>query len=162
MTSLAPFFARCDRQGRSIESADRFGPTVAQQIEQTNALLEDIAAKPTTAVVELGHRGVDAEVAPSRSCTAANLLRQVTDQVCACPSSDICPLIRLRRQAPNETVAFHTKRRRARCSHSLWPGPVGRTMNVIFGPSDFTKSCRNTLRSIEYWGGIAGVMTVNH
>ena len=40
------------------------GHTLAQQIEQTNTLLEDIGTKPTTAVVDLGFRGVDAELKP--------------------------------------------------------------------------------------------------
>ena len=38
------------------------GHTLAAQIEQTSTLLEDIGAKPTTAVVDLGYRGVDDQV----------------------------------------------------------------------------------------------------
>lgn len=40
------------------------GHTLAAQLEQTGILLQDIGVKPTTAVVDLGFRGVDAEIAP--------------------------------------------------------------------------------------------------
>ena len=40
------------------------GHTLAEQLEQTTTLLQDLGVKPTTAVVDLGYRGVDAEVAP--------------------------------------------------------------------------------------------------
>jgi IS5 family transposase len=40
------------------------GHTLAAQLEQTTTLLQDIGVKPTTAVVDLGYRGVDDEVAP--------------------------------------------------------------------------------------------------
>lgn len=40
------------------------GHTLAAQLEQTGILLQDIGVKPTTAVVDLGYRGVDHEVAP--------------------------------------------------------------------------------------------------
>lgn len=40
------------------------GHTLAAQLEQTGILLQDIGVKPTTAVVDLGFRGVDDEVAP--------------------------------------------------------------------------------------------------
>ena len=36
----------------------------AEQLEQTNTLRQDIGVKPTTAVVDLGFRGVDAACAP--------------------------------------------------------------------------------------------------
>lgn len=49
---------------RSFPGNPYDGHTLAQQIEQTNTLLEDIATKPSTAVVDLGYRGVDTEVAP--------------------------------------------------------------------------------------------------
>jgi IS5 family transposase len=38
------------------------GHTLAAQIEQTSTLLENIGAQPTTAVVDMGYRGVDADV----------------------------------------------------------------------------------------------------
>ncbi len=38
--------------------------TWAAQIEQTNTLLQDLGVKPTTAIVDLGYRGVDKELAP--------------------------------------------------------------------------------------------------
>ena len=38
------------------------GHTLAAQIEQTTTLLQDIGTKPTTAIVDLGYRGVDQEV----------------------------------------------------------------------------------------------------
>jgi len=40
------------------------GHTLAEQMEQTNTLLQDIGVRPTTAVVDLGFRGVDRELAP--------------------------------------------------------------------------------------------------
>ena len=40
------------------------GHTLAEWLEQTNTLLQDIGVKPTTAVVELGFRGVDEACAP--------------------------------------------------------------------------------------------------
>jgi transposase, IS5 family len=40
------------------------GHTLAEQLEQTNTLLQDIGVKPTTAVVDLGFRGVDEACAP--------------------------------------------------------------------------------------------------
>ena len=40
------------------------GHTLAEQLEQTNTLLQDIGVKPSTAVVDLGFRGVDEACAP--------------------------------------------------------------------------------------------------
>ena len=40
------------------------GHTLAEQLEPTRTLLQDIGVKPTTAVVDLGFRGVDEAVAP--------------------------------------------------------------------------------------------------
>ena len=40
------------------------GHTLAEQLEQTNTLLQDIGVLPTTAVVDLGFRGVDEACAP--------------------------------------------------------------------------------------------------
>jgi len=40
------------------------GHTLAEQLEQTTTLLQDIGVKPTTAIVDLGYRGVDADIAP--------------------------------------------------------------------------------------------------
>ena len=40
------------------------GNTLADQLEQTNSLLDNIGVKPTTAVVDLGFRGIDEDVAP--------------------------------------------------------------------------------------------------
>ena len=40
------------------------GHTLAEQLEQTNTLLQDIGVKPTMAVVDLGFRGVDEACAP--------------------------------------------------------------------------------------------------
>ena len=40
------------------------GHTLAEQLEQTNTLLQDLGVKPTTAVVDLGFRGVDEACAP--------------------------------------------------------------------------------------------------
>lgn len=40
------------------------GHTLARQIEQTNSLVKEFGVKPTTAIVDLGFREVDQEVAP--------------------------------------------------------------------------------------------------
>lgn len=40
------------------------GHTLVHQIEQTNSLLKNVGVVPTTAIVDLGFRGVDQEVAP--------------------------------------------------------------------------------------------------
>ncbi len=40
------------------------GHTLAAQLEQTGALLQDIGMAPKVAVVDLGYRGVDQEIAP--------------------------------------------------------------------------------------------------
>jgi len=40
------------------------GHTLEQQLEQTTALLQDIGMAPKVAVVDLGYRGVDQEIAP--------------------------------------------------------------------------------------------------
>ena len=40
------------------------GHTLAHQLDQTNELLKDVGVKPTTAIVDLGFRGIDQEVAP--------------------------------------------------------------------------------------------------
>lgn len=49
---------------RSVPGNPLHGHTLAQQIEQTNTQLEEIGTKPTTGVVDLGFRGVDAELKP--------------------------------------------------------------------------------------------------
>jgi IS5 family transposase len=49
---------------RSFPGNPYDGHTLAEQLEQTNTLLQDIGVKPTTAVVDLGFRGVDESCAP--------------------------------------------------------------------------------------------------
>ena len=49
---------------RSFPGNPYDGHTLAEQLEQTNTLLQDIGVKPTTAVVDLGFRGVDEACAP--------------------------------------------------------------------------------------------------
>jgi IS5 family transposase len=49
---------------RSFPGNPYDGHTLGEQLEQTNTLLQDIGVKPTTAVVDLGFRGVDADCAP--------------------------------------------------------------------------------------------------
>jgi transposase, IS5 family len=49
---------------RSFPGNPYDGHTLAQQLEQTNTLLQDIGVKPTTAIVDLGFRGVDEQIAP--------------------------------------------------------------------------------------------------
>lgn len=49
---------------RSFPGNPYDGHTLAEQIEQTTTLLQDIGMKPTTAVVDLGFRGVDQALAP--------------------------------------------------------------------------------------------------
>jgi IS5 family transposase len=40
------------------------GHTLSVQLEQTSTLLQDLGVTPKTAVVDLGYRGVDADIAP--------------------------------------------------------------------------------------------------
>lgn len=49
---------------RSFPGNPYDGHTLAAQIEQTNTLLQDIGVKPTAAIVDLGYRGVDKDLAP--------------------------------------------------------------------------------------------------
>jgi transposase, IS5 family len=49
---------------RSFPGNPYDGHTLAEQLEQTNTLLQEIGVKPTTAVVDLGFRGVDEACAP--------------------------------------------------------------------------------------------------
>jgi transposase, IS5 family len=49
---------------RSFPGNPYDGHTLAEQLEQTNNLLQDIGTKPTTAFVDLGFRGVDEACAP--------------------------------------------------------------------------------------------------
>lgn len=49
---------------RSFPGNPYDGHTLAAQLEQTTTLLQDIGVKPKTAVVDLGYRGVDHDVAP--------------------------------------------------------------------------------------------------
>jgi transposase, IS5 family len=49
---------------RSFAGNPYDGHTLAEQLEQTNNLLQDIGVAPTTAVVDLGFRGVDEACAP--------------------------------------------------------------------------------------------------
>lgn len=49
---------------RSFPGNPYDGHTLAAQIEQTNTLLQDIGVKPHTAIVDLGYRGVDKDLAP--------------------------------------------------------------------------------------------------
>ena len=49
---------------RSFPGNPYDGHTLAEQLEQTNTLLQDIGVQPTTAVVDLGFRGVDEACAP--------------------------------------------------------------------------------------------------
>ena len=49
---------------RSFPGNPYDGHLLAAQLEQTTTLLQDLGVKPTTAIVDLGFRGVDHEVAP--------------------------------------------------------------------------------------------------
>jgi IS5 family transposase len=49
---------------RSFPGNPYDGHTLAEQLEQTNTLLQDIGVRPTAAVVDLGFRGVDEACAP--------------------------------------------------------------------------------------------------
>ena len=49
---------------RSFPGNPYDGHTLAEQLEQTTTLLQDVGVKPTTAVVDLGFRGVDEVCAP--------------------------------------------------------------------------------------------------
>jgi IS5 family transposase len=61
---------------RSFPGNPYDGHTLAEQLEQTNNLLQDIGVKPTTAIVDLGYRGVDKPTWRRwRSSTAASSSR---------------------------------------------------------------------------------------
>ena len=47
---------------RSFTGTPYDGHTLAEQLEQTTILLQDIAVKPKVAIVDLGYRGVDAQL----------------------------------------------------------------------------------------------------
>lgn len=49
---------------RSFPDNPYDGHTLAGQLEQTATLLQDLDVKPDTAIVDLGYRGVDSQVAP--------------------------------------------------------------------------------------------------
>ena len=49
---------------KSFPGSPYDGHTLVHQIEQTKSLLKDVGVAPTTAIVDLGFRGVDKEVAP--------------------------------------------------------------------------------------------------
>ncbi len=49
---------------RSFPGNPYDGHTLAAQIEQTNNLLQDIGAKPTTVIADLAYRGVDKDLTP--------------------------------------------------------------------------------------------------
>ena len=51
---------------RSFPGNPYDGHTLAEQLEQTNTLLQDIGVQPTTVVVDLGFRGVDEACAPAQ------------------------------------------------------------------------------------------------
>lgn len=56
---------------RSFPGNPYDGHTLAAQLEQTAALLQDIGVMPTTVVVDLGYRGVDPRSRRCRSSIAA-------------------------------------------------------------------------------------------
>ncbi|MDR7297421.1 IS5 family transposase [Pelomonas aquatica] len=49
---------------RSFPNNPFDGHTLSAQLEQTSTLLQDIGVKPKVAVVDLGYRGADADIAP--------------------------------------------------------------------------------------------------
>ncbi len=49
---------------RSFPGSPFDGHTLSAQLEQTGILLQDLGVKPKVAVVDLGYRGVDADIAP--------------------------------------------------------------------------------------------------
>jgi IS5 family transposase len=74
------------------------GHTLAAQIEQTTTLLQDIGTKPTTAIVDLGYRGVDQEV-PSIEVIHRGKAKRLTAQ----------QKVWLRRRQAIEPVIGHAK-----------------------------------------------------
>jgi hypothetical protein len=57
---------------RSFAGDPYDGHTLAEQLEQTNTLLQDIGTKPSVAIFDLGFRGVDEPAHRCSSSTAAN------------------------------------------------------------------------------------------
>ncbi len=60
----APKPAPSTFRARSFPGNPNDGHTLAEQIEQTTALLQDLGVKPTTAIIDLGFRGKEASEAP--------------------------------------------------------------------------------------------------
>ncbi len=65
---------------RSFPGNPYDGHTLAEQLEQTRTLLQDLDVEPKTAVVDLGFRGVDKEIAPVTLIHRGKALSLSTEQ----------------------------------------------------------------------------------
>ncbi len=101
------------------------GHTLAAQLEQTTALLPDIGVKPTTAVVDLGYRGVDDAVAPVQVIHRGKAKTLTAQQE-----------VWLRRRQPIEPVICHTKADH-RMDRGWLKGAEGDAIHAVLCAADF-------------------------
>ena len=94
------------------------GHTLAEQLEQTNTLLQDIGVKPTTAVVDLGFNGVD------EACASVQIIHRgkfkplvaATQMAEAAPGDRAGHRAHRERQPDGPLLAQRQQRWRATCS----------------------------------------------
>jgi IS5 family transposase len=121
------------------------GHTLAEQLEQTNTLLQDIGVRPTTAVVDLGFRGVDEDIAPVKAIHRGKI-----------KSLDKTQRRWLKRRQAIEPAIGHTKsdNRMDRCWLS---GSVGDALHAVLCAAGF--NIRWLLRAITA-KGLAALLLV--
>ena len=123
---------------RSFPGNPYDGHTLAEQLEQTNTLLEGVGVKPTTAIVDLGFRGVDQEVAPVQLIHRGKI-KTLDAQQRRC----------LKRRQPIEPAIGHTKsdNRMDRC----WlQGSLGDALHAVLCAAGF--NIRWLMRAIARHG----------
>jgi IS5 family transposase len=128
---------------RSFPGNPYDGHTLAAQLEQTNTLLEGIGVRPATAVVDLGYRGVDQEVAPVQLIHRGKI-----------KSLDVQQRKWLKRRQAIEPAIGHTKsdHRMDRC----WlQGSIGDALHAVLCAAGY--NIRWLLRAIARSG--LGVLT---
>jgi len=133
---------------RSFPGNPYDGHTLAEQLEQTNTLLQDIGVKPTTAVVDLGFRGVD------QACAPVQLIHRGKFK-----SLDAQQRRWLKRRQAIEPAIGHAKsdHRMDRC----WlVGSTGDALHAVLCAAGF--NIRWLLRSIAAKGLVALLLAFSH
>jgi IS5 family transposase len=123
---------------RSFPGSPNDGHTLAQQLEQTNTLLQDIGVKPTTAIVDLGFRGVDEEIAPVRALHRGRIR-----------TLDNTQRRWLKRRLVIEPVIGHTKHNH-RMDRCCLKGSDGDAMHAVLCAAGF--NIRRLLRALARLG----------